>query len=86
MKSLKSINNLNKMLTYAIGLLALLCEKTNKRMFVNTIIKESKSLKNNVRFWFYQMVRGIYNILMNAKTGIRDWEKIRKQDRQISLF
>lgn len=85
-RSLKAMNNLNKMLTYAIGLIALLCEKMDKSMFVKTIIKESRSLKDKVHLWFYQMARGIYHILMNAKTGIRDWQQIQKYDGQISLF
>ena len=71
-RTLRSINNLNKMLTYAIGLIALLSEKIGKREFVNKIIKESKSLKDNVYLWFYQLARGIYNILSKAKCGIRD--------------
>ena len=88
-RTLKSINNLNKMLTYAIGLIALLSEKIGKREFVNKIIKESKSLKEKVFLWFYQLARGIYNILSMARTGIRDWEDIRKvkiYDGQISLL
>ena len=88
-RTLKSINNLNKMLTYAIGLVALLSEKIGKREFINRIIKESKSLKNNVFLWFYQIARGIYNILKMAKNGIKDWEHIRKQkvyDGQLSLL
>ena len=87
-RTLKSINNLNKMLTYAIGLIALLSEKIGKREFVNKIIKESKSLKDNVYLWFYQLARGIYNILSKAKCGIRDWQNIRKTkqyDGQLSL-
>ena len=88
-RTLKSINNLNKMLTYAIGLIALLSEKIGKREFVNKIIKESKSLKNKVYLWFYQLARGIYNILSKAKCGIRDWQNIRKTkqyDGQLSLL
>ena len=88
-RNLKSINNLNKMLTYAIGLIALLSEKIGKRYFVNVIIKESKSLKDKVYLWFYQLARGIYNILVKAKSGIRDWQNIRKVQRydgQISIF
>ena len=77
-RTLKSINNLNKMLTYTIGLVALLSEKINKREFVNRIIKESKSLRDKVYLWFYQLARGIYNIIKMAKTGIRKWENIRK--------
>lgn len=88
-RTLKSINNLNSMLTYTIGLIALLSEKVGKREFVNVIIKESKSLKEDVYLWFYQIARGIYNILKMARTGIREWENIRKQkiyNNQISLF
>ena len=88
-RTLKSINNLNRMLTYTIGLIALLSEKIGKRKFVNKIIEESKSLKDKVFLWFYQLARGIYNILSMARTGIREWENIRKvktYDGQISLL
>lgn len=88
-RTLKAINNLNRMLTYTIGLIALLSEKVGKKDFVNIIIKESKSLKENVYLWFYQIARGIYNILKMARTGIREWENIRKQktfSNQLSLF
>ena len=88
-RTLKSINNLNKMLTYAIGLIAILSEKIKRRQFVNKIIKESNSLKGKVYLWFYQLARGMYNILKMARTGIRDWENIRKvktYDGQLSLL
>ena len=88
-RTLKSINNLNKMLTYVIGLIGLLSEKINKRKFVNTIIKESNSLREKVYLWFYQLARGIYKILKMAKTGIREWQEIRKTkqyDGQLSLI
>ena len=88
-RTLKSINNLNKMLTYAIGLVAMLSEKIGKRKFVNKIIKESKSLKTNVYLWFYQLARGIYNILSKTRCGIREWENIRKRkeyDGQLCLL
>ena len=88
-RTLKSINNLNMMLTYAIGLIGLLSEKINKREFVKKIIQESKSLKDNVCLRFYQIARGIYNILKMAKTGIKEWQEIRKTkeyDGQLSLL
>lgn len=75
--------------TYTIGLIALLSEKVGKKDFENIIIKESKSLKENVYLWFYQIARGIYNILKMARTVIREWENIRKQktySNQLSLF
>lgn len=77
-RTLKSINNLNTMLTYAIGLIGMLSEKINKREFVNKIIKESNSLREKVYLWYYQLARGIYKILKMAKTGIREWQEIRK--------
>ena len=64
-------------------------EKIGKREFVNKIIKESNSLKDKVYLWFYQLARGIYNILSMAKTGIKNWQNIRKKkeyDGQISLL
>ena len=88
-RSLKSINNLNLLLTYTIGFIALMCEKLGKNMFAQEIIKESHSLKDKVYLWFYQMARGIYNILKNAKIGIKEWQNIQKSPLnycQISLF
>ena len=88
-RSLKSINNLNLLLTYTIGFIALMCEKLGKNMFAQEIIKESKSLKDQVYLWFYQMARGIYNILKNAKIGIKEWQNIQKTPPnycQLSLF
>lgn len=77
-RSLKAINNLNKMLNYSIGLIALLSEKKEKNKFVNTILKESKSLRNKVYFWFYQICRGIFSILSKVRSGIKEWQNIRK--------
>ena len=88
-RSLKSINNLNLLLTYTIGFIALMCEKLEKNMFAQEIIKESHSLKDKIYLWFYQMARGIYNILKNAKIGIKEWQNIQKSPPnycQLSLF
>ena len=88
-RTMKSINNLNKILTYTIGLIAMLSEKKGKRKFVDRIIEESKSLRKEVYLWFYQIARGIYNILTKVKRGIREWQEIRKTkeyDGQISLL
>ena len=88
-RSLKAINNLNKMLSYTIGLIGILSEKIGKKEFIQRIIKESKSLKEKVYLWFYQICRGIYNILKMARTGIKEWQKIRKTtifDGQLSFL
>ena len=88
-RNLKSINNLNKMLTYAIGLIEILSDKIGKRKFVQIIINRSNQLKRKVYLWFYRFSRGIFNILKMSKTGIRDWQNIRKSkifDGQLSLL
>ena len=88
-RSLTAINNLNKMLSYSIGLIALLSEKIGKSNFVNEIITESKSLRKKVYFWFYQLARGIFSILSKTKSGIKEWQNIRKSKEyngQISLL
>lgn len=88
-RSLISINNLNKILTYAIGLIAMLSDKIGRRKFVQAIINEANQLKDKVYLWFYRFSRGIFNILKMAKTGIREWQNIRKIkifDGQLSLL
>ena len=77
------------MLTYAIGLIAILSDKIGKRKFVQIIINNSKQLKEKVYLWFYRFSRGIFNILKMAKTGIKEWQNIRKSkifNGQLSLL
>ena len=52
-RNFKSINNLNKMLTYAIGLIAMLSDKIGKRKFVHTIINETQ----DGTFWNKRMAK-----------------------------
>ena len=88
-RSLTSINNLNTILSYTIGFMAILYEKSNNNKFIKIIITESKSLKNKVSLWFYQISRGIAEILKNSRTGIRQWQGIVKRKEyngQMSLF
>ena len=74
-RTMKSINNLNKILTYTIGLIAMISEKKGKRKFVDRIIEESKSLRKEVYLWFYQIARGIYNILSRVNKRMARYKK-----------
>lgn len=88
-RNLKSINNLNKMLTYAIGMIAILSDKIGRRKFVQIIINEANQLKDKVYLWFYRFSRGIFNILKMAHSGIKEWQNIRRAkafDGQLSLL
>ncbi len=88
-RKLTAINNLNKLLTYTIGLIGLLSEKIGKRQFVQKIINKSNSLREKVYFWFYQIARGVFNILSKVRCGIKEWQNIRKTKQyngQLSLL
>ena len=87
-RGLKAINNLNSMLSYTLGMIALLTEKLNKNILINKILNRANSLRNDVLLWSYQISRGIYKILSYAKTGIREWQHIRREkvlDNQLSI-
>ena len=62
-RRLKAMNNLNKMLTYVIGFIGILCEAKDGSRLVEEIIKESNSLRKKVNVWLYQIARGVYNQL-----------------------
>ena len=80
-RSLKAMNCLNLMLMIHMGHLSMLIEDMDKKLLTIKIINRSKSLKNKVLVWFYQMARGIKEILSYAKKGIKELEKIEKREK-----
>ena len=76
---LKAINNLNLMLMIHMGHLGMLIEDMNKKLLTIKIIESSKSLKNKMLVWFYQVARGIKEILKYVKEGIKTFERIKIQ-------
>lgn len=79
-RSLKSINNLNKLLTYAIGLIGILAEKIDKSMLVNKLISNSRVIREEVWFYYYRIAKGIYRTLVYSREGIKKWFTIRRQE------
>ena len=75
------MNCLNLMLMIHMGHLSMLIEDMDKKLLTIKIINRSKSLKNKVLVWFYQMARGIREILSYAKKGIKELEKIEKREK-----
>ena len=57
-RSLKAMNCLNLMLMIHMGHLSMLIEDMDKKLLTIKIINRSKSLKNKVLVWFYQVARG----------------------------
>lgn len=76
-RSLISINNLNQLLTYAIGLLGLLADKMRTTKLPHILIHNAKALRKNVQFYYYQLAEGISLTLAYAKKGVQDWFRIR---------
>ncbi len=86
-RSLKAINNLNLLVSCVMLHVGILAENINKKLLVIKIIEASKSLKSKAIVWFGQISKGISNILKNARTGIKAFEKIetRSKFKQLEL-
>ena len=84
-RSLKAMNCLNLMLMIHMGHLSMLIEDMDKKLLTIKIINRSKPLRNKVLVWFYQMARGIKEILSYAKKGIKELEKIEKREKHKQL-
>lgn len=78
-RTLKSMNNLNMMLTIHLGHIAILADKMDKKLLSIKIIYASKSLKQDVIIWLSQFARGIKEILKYAHEGIKKWQQIEKR-------
>ena len=84
-RTLKAMNNLNLMLMLHIGHMAMLIEDMDKKLLTIKILEASKSLKRKVLVWFYQMARGIKEILKNARTGVKSLENIETREKTKQL-
>lgn len=80
-RSLKAMNCLNLMLMIHMGHLGMLIEDINQKLLTIKILNRSKSLRNKVLVLYYQMARGIKEILSYAKKGIKELEKIEKREK-----
>lgn len=85
-RSLTSINNLNQLLTYAIGLLGLLGDKISHSKLARELIENAKALRKDIQFHYYQLATGISSTLAYAREGIQGWFTIRSTGpRQMAL-
>ena len=69
-RSLKSIRNLDLLLSIAIGYIGILSEKINESMEVLEIIEASKRLYGVSKFTFYAIADGLCAIFSKLYTGI----------------
>lgn len=85
-RSLVSINQLNQLLTYAIGLLGILADKSKTSQLFHRLIHNAKALRRDIQFYYYQLAGGIVLTLAHARTGVQDWISIRKSGpRQLKM-
>ena len=79
-RALKSMNNLNMMLTIHLGHIAILADKMDNKLLSIKIIYASKSLKQDAIVWLSQFARGIKEMLKYAHEGIKKWQHIEKRE------
>ena len=84
-RSLKSIRNLDLLLSVAIGYIGTLSEKINESVEVMEIIEASKRLYGLANFTFYALSDGLAVILSKSYVGISSFFKKTERSRQITL-
>ena len=80
-RTLKSMNTLNMMLTIHLRYMLMLSDKIDRKLLVIKIIEASKSLRGKIIVWLSQMARGIKEILKYCHTGIKGWQEIKHQEK-----
>ena len=71
-RSLKSIRNLDLLLTIAIGYIGMMSEKVDERRLVMELIYVSKRIRAVKRFVLYAIADGMLYVLARCKRGISD--------------
>ena len=87
-RTLKSINVLNMMLTIHMGHIGKLVENMDKKLLTIKIIERSQSLRNKVIVWMSQIAKGIKEILKYAHKGIKEWQgiEVKEKYKQLQLI
>ena len=85
-RSIRAMNCLNTLLTYAITFLALIKHKKHTHKLKVCVMEHADPLRKNVLFYYYQMAKGINIVLSHARTGIKKYYKtLRERDPQVSF-
>lgn len=86
-RSINSMNNLNKLLTYCMFYLTTIIEKLDTSFYSNIVLERAKSLKEKFIVYLSIISRGIKEILKYARTGIKEWQNIetREKVKQLQL-
>jgi hypothetical protein len=82
-RSLKSIRNLDLLLTIAIGYIGFISEEQDERRMVMEIIHISKRIYDIPKFVFYAIADGLFTIFARCKQGLSDL--LRKRQKSLQL-
>ena len=85
-RSLKSIRNLDLLLTIAVGYIGFISEKLDQREYVMQIINISKRIYGIAGFVFYAIADGLFTVLAKCKSGISSLLRRKNKSIQFSLF
>ena len=85
-RSLKSIRNLDLLLTIAVGYIGFISEKREKRVIVMQLIEQSKRIYEVNKFVFYAVAYGLFVVFSKCNQGIADMLKRKPKSMQLSLF
>jgi len=86
-RSLKSIRNLDLLLSIAIGYIGILSEKIGESIELHQVIQASKRLYGLSKFTFYAIADGLYAIFSKLYSGIDGFfQKHAPPSNQISFF
>ena len=85
-RSLKSIRNLDLLLSIAIGFIGTLSEKVSESLEVLEIIEASKRLYGLSKFTFYAIADGLYEIFGKLYSGIDAFFRRKPPSYQLSFF
>jgi hypothetical protein len=85
-RSLRSIRNLNLMLTIVIGYIGIMCEKSEERATIMEIVAKSKRIYCTPNFLFYAISYGLFAILHKCKQGICDMLKNKPKSNQLCFL
>ena len=84
-RSLKSIRNLDLLLSIAIGYIGILSEKINESIAVLEIIQASRRLYGLSKFTFYAISDGLFEIFSKLYTGISSFFERPTRSNQLCL-
>jgi len=79
-----SIRSLNSLITFVIGYIGIV--SNDRDAYTIYIIKTGKSIKQKVQFWYYQIIRGIIELISIVKENLNNQFVRLKKKRERNLF